>query len=78
MLSGQGPEAFEVPWESGESKYDHNGIMTRNEEPIDFPIDGTLDLHQFTAGETKEVVEEYIRVCLEKKYLRHSHCAWQR
>ena len=67
MLGGQGPEAYDVPRESRESKYDNDGIMTRNEEPIDYPIDGTLDLHQFTAGETKEVVEEYIRVCLEKK-----------
>ena len=42
--------------------------MINNDDNIfDYPIDGTLDLHQFTAGETKEVVEEYIRVALEKK-----------
>ena len=40
--------------------------MTSNENPIEYPIDGTLDLHQFTAGETKEVVEEYILAALEK------------
>lgn len=36
------------------------------DEPVEYPIDGTLDLHMFTPEETKEVVEEYIRVCLEK------------
>ena len=38
-----------------------------NDNIFEYPIDGTLDLHQFTAGETKEVVEEYIRACLEKQ-----------
>jgi DNA-nicking Smr family endonuclease len=37
-----------------------------NDNPIDFPIDGTLDLHQFSPAETREVVREYIRVCLDK------------
>jgi DNA-nicking Smr family endonuclease len=35
-------------------------------EPIDYPIDGTLDLHQFSPNQTREVVLEYIRVCLEE------------
>ncbi len=42
-------------------------MINKNDNIFDYPIDGTLDLHQFTAEETKEVVEEYIRVCLEKK-----------
>ena len=37
-----------------------------NNKILKYPIDGTLDLHQFAAGETKEVVEEYIRAALEK------------
>ena len=41
--------------------------MTSNEKPFEYPIDGTLDLHQFAAEETKDVVEEFIRTCLEKK-----------
>jgi len=40
--------------------------MTTNNDAIDYPVDGTLDLHQFRAEETKEVVEEYIKVCIEK------------
>ncbi|RME28032.1 MAG: DNA mismatch repair protein MutS, partial [Candidatus Zixiibacteriota bacterium] len=37
--------------------------------PIEYPLDGTLDLHQFAPGETKEVVREYIRVCRERGIL---------
>jgi len=37
------------------------------DEPVEYPIDGTLDLHMFAPEETRAVVEEYIRVCLEKK-----------
>ncbi len=36
------------------------------EKPVEYPIDGTLDLHMFAPADTKEVVEEYLRVCLEK------------
>lgn len=36
-----------------------------NDEPIEYPIDGTLDLHMFAPKDTREVVAEYIRVCLE-------------
>lgn len=38
-------------------------------DPAEYPIDGTLDLHQFAPGETREVVLEYIRVCLEQGIL---------
>jgi DNA-nicking Smr family endonuclease len=36
------------------------------DEPIEYPIDGTLDLHQFSPKDTKDVVQEYLRVCLER------------
>jgi len=36
------------------------------EEPIPYPIDGTLDLHQFRPQEVKDVVLDYIDACLEK------------
>ena len=38
-----------------------------NDNPIEYPIDGTLDLHHFAPQDTKDVLLEYIRVCLEKK-----------
>lgn len=41
-------------------------MSSDNDDPIEFPVDGTLDLHQFAPGETREVVREYIRVCLEQ------------
>ena len=41
--------------------------MTDNkDEPVEYPIDGTLDLHQFSPKETKEIVPEYIRECLQR------------
>ncbi len=33
-------------------------------EPIEIPIDGTLDLHTFRADEVKDLVAEYLRACL--------------
>jgi dsDNA-specific endonuclease/ATPase MutS2 len=44
-------------------------IMTEEPDPIDYPIDGTLDLHMFRSDETKEAVLEYLRVCLERHIL---------
>ena len=35
-------------------------------EPIQIPIDGTLDLHMFAPGDAASVVDEYLRACLEK------------
>ena len=35
-------------------------------EPIEYPIDGTLDLHQFQPKEIRDVVRDYIDCCLEK------------
>ena len=42
-------------------------MIDKDDTPVEYPIDGTLDLHQFSPGETKEVVNEYIRECLSKK-----------
>ena len=45
-------------------------MTEENDRPVEYPIDGSLDLHQFSPKETRAVVEEYIRVCLEKGILR--------
>ena len=32
-------------------------------DPIDYPIDGTLDLHTFRPGEVKDLIPEYLAAC---------------
>jgi DNA-nicking Smr family endonuclease len=38
-------------------------------EPMEYPIDGTLDLHQFRPDETRDVVLEFIVECLRRNIL---------
>jgi pimeloyl-ACP methyl ester carboxylesterase len=35
-------------------------------EVVEMPIDGTLDLHAFRPAEVKDLLDEYIRACLER------------
>ena len=35
-------------------------------EPVELPIDGSLDLHMFAPRDATSVVDEYLRACLEK------------
>ncbi len=44
-------------------------MMTHDDEPTEYPIDGTLDLHLFRPEETRDVVLEYISACLEEGIL---------
>jgi len=39
--------------------------MNQN-NPFDFPIDGTLDLHTFHAGDVKDLIVEYLDVCRQR------------
>ncbi|MEW6411077.1 MAG: Smr/MutS family protein [Candidatus Zixiibacteriota bacterium] len=41
-----------------------------NDEPVEYPIDGTLDLHLFAPKDTKDVVLEYIQECLKRGIYR--------
>jgi DNA-nicking Smr family endonuclease len=38
-------------------------------EPIELPIDGTLDLHAFDPREVQEVVTDYLSACQERNIL---------
>lgn len=39
------------------------------DEPVELPITGELDLHAFAPGEIPSVVEEYVHACREKGIL---------
>ena len=40
--------------------------MDSEEEIVHIPIDGSLDLHMFMPEDAVDVVEEYLKACLEK------------
>ncbi len=45
--------------------------MNANEdEPVEFPIDGTLDLHTFRPAEVGDLVPEYLAACRERGILQ--------
>lgn len=39
-------------------------------EPVEYPIDGVLDLHVFDPRDVKDLVPEYLEACREKGILR--------
>ena len=44
--------------------------MTPEDPVVDFPIDGTLDLHMFHPAEVGDLVPEYLRACRERGILQ--------
>lgn len=38
-----------------------------DDNPIELPIDGILDLHIFDPKEVKQLIPDYIEICLERK-----------
>jgi dsDNA-specific endonuclease/ATPase MutS2 len=41
--------------------------MTMNDdEPVEFPIDGTLDLHTFHPRDVKDLIPDYLEECLKR------------
>ncbi|MFC1511643.1 Smr/MutS family protein [Candidatus Latescibacterota bacterium] len=40
------------------------------QEPVEYPVDGVLDLHQFKPGEARSVLEEYLDECRRAGVLR--------
>jgi len=38
-----------------------------HDEPIELPIDGSLDLHTFPPKEIKRLIPDYIETCLEQE-----------
>jgi len=38
-----------------------------DDDIVEYPIDGTLDLHTFSPKDVKDIVPEYIEECLRRK-----------
>lgn len=44
-------------------------ISDEHDDPVNFPIDGVLDLHTFRPGEVKDLLPEYLHACRGKGIL---------
>ena len=43
--------------------------MSTDEQPVEYPVNGELDLHIFHPSQARDVVDAYIDACLEKDIL---------
>jgi len=41
-------------------------VEHNSDQPVEFPIDGTLDLHNFSPKDVKTLVPDYIDECLKR------------
>jgi hypothetical protein len=66
---------------AGRTPYEHLPVIIDDEgppldpelvdmEPVELPIDGTLDLHTFAPSDVKDLVPDYLVACREKGILR--------
>jgi dsDNA-specific endonuclease/ATPase MutS2 len=77
-LKGEGPVKSpgdrdeNAPLEDGESSEDgeDESGWAGEDEPVELPIDGVLDLHTFKPKEIKDLVPEYVRACRERGILQ--------
>ncbi len=49
---------------------DSDEIESFEDDPVELPIDGTLDLHAFRPRDVKQLVSDYLEACLEKGILQ--------
>ena len=45
-------------------------MADKNNDPIEMPVDGTLDLHTFSPKDVKQLVPDYIDECLTQGILQ--------
>jgi DNA-nicking Smr family endonuclease len=74
-LCGQEPIGFFSPVKPAFSipNTSHDGLLQNKnmeENPVEYPIDGTLDLHAFRPDEVKDLVQDYLAECRARGILR--------